>query len=68
MDFQAVLTAMKRYPNARMQIHTQPVAKHRFRYRTDGIRYLEQSRRHPMAINVCILPQLIAFDEFIFLL
>jgi len=52
MDLQTVLAAMRRYPNAIMNVRVQPVLRHRFRYRTDGVRYLEQSRGNPMTINV----------------
>jgi hypothetical protein len=52
MDLQAIINAILRYPNPSMRMVRQPVARHRFRYRSDGIRYLEQSRRNPMTIQV----------------
>ncbi|CAF4610970.1 unnamed protein product [Rotaria sp. Silwood1] len=52
MDVQAIVNAIYYYDNPIMRMHTQPVARHHIRYRTDGIRYLEQSRRNPMSIEV----------------
>ncbi len=66
MALQAVVTAIKRYPNATMSIHTQPAARHRFRYLTDGMRYVESSRRNPMATNVVSSFNELHFYEFLF--
>jgi len=51
-DLQEIINAMNRHGPPTMRMRTQPVARHRFRYRSDGIRYLEQSRVHPMAVTV----------------
>ncbi|CAF1060946.1 unnamed protein product [Rotaria sordida] len=55
MDAQAVVNTIYSYNNPIMRMHIQPVERHRFRYRSDGIRYLEQSRRNPMCIKLPIL-------------
>ena len=49
---EAVVNAIYGHGNPTMQMHTQPVATQRFRYRMDGIRYLKGSRHHPMSIDV----------------
>lgn len=54
MDVGQVLNAIygSNNNNPTMRMQRQPIAKHRFRYRTDGVRYLEKSRRDPMSIHV----------------
>ena len=52
MALKAIIIAINRHPNPKMRMGTQPVTNQRFRFRTDGIRYLEQSRHNPMTIEV----------------
>lgn len=49
---QMTMDAIQRNGQPIMRIVRQPNADHRFRYRSDGIRYLEESRTHPMTIGV----------------
>ncbi|CAF1188085.1 unnamed protein product, partial [Adineta ricciae] len=49
---QTTMDAMQRNGQPLMYMARQPNARHRFRYRSDGIRYLEESRTHPMTIGL----------------
>ncbi|CAF0856004.1 unnamed protein product [Adineta ricciae] len=49
---QTTMDAMQRNGQPLMHMARQPNAHHRFRYRSDNIRYLEESRTHPMTIGL----------------
>ncbi|UJR25788.1 hypothetical protein I4U23_007138 [Adineta vaga] len=55
VDLAAIIEAMHRNGDPIMRMHRQPKASHRFRYRSDGIRYLEESRKRPMTIELPVL-------------
>ncbi len=41
-----------------MCVTVQPKADQRARYKSDGLRYLPDAKKHPMCIQVCIFKQL----------
>jgi hypothetical protein len=52
LEIQAVITEMNRNGSPRMRMPVQPKRGHRFRYRSEKIRYVKGTRGRPMTIKV----------------